>query len=53
MPQTFITQKTTPENQRLLRLIAAATGEKQYATLTRLLTQEWERLQRLAPPKES
>lgn len=30
---------------RLLRLIAATTGEKQYAVLHRLLTMEWERLQ--------
>lgn len=30
---------------RLLRLIAATTGEKQYAVLHRLLTAEWERVQ--------
>lgn len=46
MPQTFITNKTTPNNQRLLRLIAAMTGEKHYEVLTRLLTKEWDRLQR-------
>lgn len=31
---------------RLLRLIAAHTGERQYAILARLLAQEWQRVQR-------
>lgn len=30
---------------RLLRLVAAITGEKQHAILRRLLTAEWERVQ--------
>jgi excinuclease UvrABC nuclease subunit len=40
------TMKTTPEAQRLLRLIAAHTGEKQYAVLERLLRQELRQLQK-------
>ena len=35
-----ITIKTTEENQRLLRLIAALTGEKQYQVLQRALLRE-------------
>jgi hypothetical protein len=37
--------KVDAETLRLLKLVAAHTGEKQYAVLTRLLHQEWHRLQ--------
>lgn len=40
------TIKVPPDVHRLLRQIAAATGEKQYAVLHRLLAQEWSRLER-------
>lgn len=36
--------KVDAETLRLLKLVAAHTGEKQYAVLTRLLHQEWQRL---------
>jgi hypothetical protein len=42
MPK-LITSKITPYALRLLRLIAAATGEKQYAVLERVLRTEAER----------
>ena len=38
--------KADDQTHRLLRLIAAYTGEKQYAVLLRLLTAEWQRVQR-------
>jgi hypothetical protein len=40
-----INLKVPPEVHRLLRLVAASTGEKQYAVLARLLTREWQRVQ--------
>lgn len=43
---TLITQKMPQETHRLLKLIAAHTGEKQYAVLARLLAAEWQRVQR-------
>lgn len=39
-----ITTKISRESLRLLRLIAAATGERQYATLQRVLADEWQRV---------
>ena len=45
--------KTNLQSLRLLKLVAAATGEKQYAVLERLLTKEWERLHRETVRKES
>jgi len=39
------TLKVPPEVHRVLRLIAAHTGEKQYAVLCRLLAAEWSRVQ--------
>ena len=44
MPERLITAKMTPAALRLIRLIAAATGETQYAALERLLKAEAERL---------
>lgn len=44
MQQLLVTHKITPEAKRLLRMIAAQTGEKQYATLERLLAREWQRV---------
>ena len=38
---------------RLLRLIAASTGEQQIQVLRRLLTREWALLQTSDHPKES
>lgn len=38
--------KADDQTQRLLRLIAAYTGEKQYAVLARVLAAEWMRVQR-------
>lgn len=40
-----ITTKITPGALRLLRLIAAATGERQYGAMERVLQAEWARLQ--------
>lgn len=40
MEKRFITIKTTPEALKLLRLIAAYTGERQYKILERLLKRE-------------
>jgi hypothetical protein len=37
-----VTIKTTHEARRLLRMIAAQTGEKQYQVLERLLGDEWD-----------
>ena len=37
--------KTNRQSLRLLKLVAAATGEKQYAVLERLLAAEWTRVQ--------
>ena len=42
----LITQKLPQETHRLLKRIAAHTGEKQYAVLHRLLAAEWQRVQR-------
>lgn len=36
--------KLNPASWRLLKQIAASTGEKHYAVLARLLAQEWQRL---------
>lgn len=47
-PGALTTTKITPEALRLLQQIAERLGEKQYGTLTRLLTREWERLHRAA-----
>jgi hypothetical protein len=44
MPERLTTAKMTPAALRLVRLIAAATGEKQYAALERLLKAEAARL---------
>ena len=44
MPEPLITTKITPESLRLLRLIAASTGEKQYEVMDRLLAGEAKRL---------
>jgi hypothetical protein len=41
-----MTLKVPPEVHRLLRQVAASTGEKQYAVLARLLAAEWQRVQR-------
>ena len=37
--------KVDSTTQRFLKLIAAHTGEKQYAVLTRVLAAEWQRVQ--------
>lgn len=44
MDAKLVNMKVKPDTLRLLRLIAAATGEKQYAILDRLLTREWARV---------
>lgn len=44
MAESLTTSKMTPSALRLLRLIAASTGEKQYQVLDRLLAAEAERL---------
>jgi hypothetical protein len=44
MPQRLITAKMTPTAQRLVRLIAAATGERHYQALERVLKAEAVRL---------
>ena len=44
MPESLITTKVTPSTLRLLRLVAAHTGEKQYEVLLRLLEAEARRL---------
>jgi hypothetical protein len=38
--------KADAQTQRLLRLIAASTGERQYTVLARVLAAEWQRVQR-------
>lgn len=42
----LITMKCTSEAHRLLRLIAALTGERQYAALERVLRKELTRLEK-------
>lgn len=42
--EKLITTKITPKALRLLRLIAALTGERQYRALERLLEREYARL---------
>jgi hypothetical protein len=44
--------KINAETWRLLKQIAAHTGEKHYAVLTRLLAKEWQQLQAAATPKK-
>jgi len=44
MSEPLITTKIAPESLRLLRLIAASTGEKQYEVMDRLLADEAKRL---------
>jgi hypothetical protein len=44
MPEHLITTKITPSALRLLRIIAASTGEKQYEVMDRLLADEAKRL---------
>ena len=44
MPVRLITTKLTPVALRLIRLIAASTGEKQYEALERLLKEEAARI---------
>lgn len=39
-----MTLKVPPDVRRLLRLIAAHTGEKHYEALRRVLSAEWEKL---------
>jgi hypothetical protein len=53
MDAKLVNMKIKPAALRLLRLIAATTGEKQYAILDRLLTREWERVQQQVIAKES
>lgn len=50
---TRISHKISQEAQRLLRLIAAQTGEKQYVILERLLRTEWARVHPQNLRKES
>lgn len=45
MMTSQITIKTTPKARRLLRMVAAQTGEKQYQVLERLLSDEWSSLE--------
>ncbi len=49
MTERLVTTKLTPDALRMIRLIAAATGEKQYEVLRRLLN---EGMRRLALPAE-
>jgi len=44
MSEPLVTTKIAPESLRLLRLIAAFTGEKQYEVMDRLLADEAKRL---------
>ena len=44
----FITAKTSPAALRLLRIIAALTGERQYQVLERVLRAELARVQEKA-----
>lgn len=50
MSEQFVTTKVTPDSLRMLRLIAADTGERQYQVLRRLLEAEQKRLTEKAPP---
>lgn len=52
MDATLVNMKIRPDVLRILRLIAATTGEKQYAILERLLTREWQRVQAQVIAKE-
>lgn len=45
-----ITTKISRNTLRLLRLIAATTGERLYVTLDRVLQAEWARVQGAIPP---
>jgi hypothetical protein len=45
--EKLITTKITPEALRLLRVIAALTGEKQYEALERILRLELEEIQKV------
>ena len=53
MEDSRINLKIHPDVHRVLRLIAALTRETHNAILARLLTREWERVQRESVPKES
>ena len=44
MSEKFVTAKVTPDVLQMVRLVAAKTGEKQYAALRRLLEAEIRRL---------
>ena len=44
MPEPVITVKMAPSALKLLRLITAATGERQYRVLSRLIAAEAKRL---------
>jgi hypothetical protein len=44
MAEELITAKMTPDALRLVRLIAAATGERQYEVFRRVLEKEAKRL---------
>jgi hypothetical protein len=44
--ESLITVKTSKDVLRLLRVVAAVTGEKQYEVLTRLLRNEMARLKK-------
>jgi len=48
-----VTIKITPEDRRLLRLIAAQTGEKHYQVLGRLLRGAWRSLQEQAKREQA
>lgn len=48
MATKFITIKVTPETQKMLRLIAAMTEDKQYRVMEHLLRTELDRLRRKA-----
>lgn len=50
MKQNRITTKISREALRTLRLIAAATGERQFAALDRILRDEWDRVQPTTTP---
>jgi hypothetical protein len=53
MKQPLTSTKITPEGLRLLQQIAQHLGEKQYGTLLRLLTREWDRVQKLDRERSS
>lgn len=50
MKQNRITTKISRDALRMLRLIAAATGERQFAALDRILKDEWGRVQPMTTP---